>query len=71
MVKEAEAKVKPGANQLSKIKTRSLKKTRKNIRLEQRGVEVHNEENILSREEIMLIIILFLVLEVEEEEEVE
>jgi hypothetical protein len=41
-------------------------------------VEAHNkinmlnrEDNILSREEIMLIIILFLILEVEEEEEVE
>jgi hypothetical protein len=56
---------------LSKIKIRSPRKTRRNLRLEQRGVEVHNEDSILSREEGMLIIILFLILEVEEEEEVE
>jgi hypothetical protein len=53
-------------------------KTGRNLRLEQREVEVHSEgntlskeNNILSREEDMLIIIGFLVPEVEEEEEVE
>jgi hypothetical protein len=63
---------------LSKINIRSPRRTRRNLRLELREVEDHNEgdmlnreENILSREEITLIIILFLVLEVEEEEEVE
>jgi hypothetical protein len=63
---------------LSKINIRSPRRTRRNLRLELREVEYHNEgnmlnkeDNILSREEIMLIIILFLVLEVEEEEEVE
>jgi hypothetical protein len=52
--------------------------TGRNLRLRQREVEVHsegdmlsNENNILSREEDMLIIIGFLVPEVEEEEEVE
>ena len=57
---------------------RSPRKTRRNLRLKQREVEVHSmgnmlniEDNILSREEIMLTITLFLVLEAEEEEEVE
>jgi hypothetical protein len=52
--------------------------TGRNLRLRQREVEVHREgdmlskeNNILSREEDMLIIIGFLVPEVEEEEEVE
>ena len=57
---------------------RSPGTTGRNLRLRQRGVEVHNEgntqrkeNNILSREEDMLIIIGFLVPEAEEEEEVE
>jgi hypothetical protein len=52
--------------------------TRRNLRLRQREVEVHSEgdmlskkNNILSREEDMLIVIGFLVPEVEEGEEVE
>jgi hypothetical protein len=52
--------------------------TGRNLRLRQREVEVHSEgnllskeNNILSREEGMMIIIGFLVPEVEEEEEVE
>jgi hypothetical protein len=52
--------------------------TGRNLRHGQRGVEAHNdgnmlnrEDNIMSREEIMLITTLFLILEVEEEEEVE
>jgi hypothetical protein len=36
-----------------------------------KGDMLNREDNILRREEIMLIIILFLVLELEEEEEVE
>jgi hypothetical protein len=63
---------------LPRIKTRSLKRTGRNLILELRGVEPHNEGNMLNkednipnREESMLIIIFFLVLEVEEEEEVE
>jgi hypothetical protein len=50
----------------------------RNLRHGQREVEPHSEgdmlnreDNILSREEIMLTTTLFLVLEVEEEEEVE
>jgi hypothetical protein len=68
----------PKENQLSKIKIKNPRRTRRNLRLELREVEAHSEgdmlnreDNILSREEIMLIIILFLILEVEEEEEVE
>jgi hypothetical protein len=60
------------------IKTRSLRRTGRNLRLELREVEPHNEGNMLNnegsipnREEIMPIIMFFLVLEVEEEEEVE
>jgi hypothetical protein len=36
-----------------------------------REAEPHSEDNIMSREEIMLTTTLFLVLEAEEEEEVE
>jgi hypothetical protein len=58
---------------------RSPRKTGRNLRLIQRGVEPHsegnnmlnNESNIMSRKEIMLTITLFLVLEAEAEEEVE
>jgi hypothetical protein len=56
---------------LPRINIRSPKRTGRNLRLELREVEPHSEDNILSREEIMLIIVFFLVLEVEEEEEVE
>jgi hypothetical protein len=63
---------------LSKIKARSPRRTGRNLRLELREVESHSEDdmlnredNILSKEEIMLIIILFLVLEEYEEEDVE
>jgi hypothetical protein len=63
---------------LSKIKIRSPRRTRRNLRLELKEVGPHSEDNmlkreanILNKEEIMLIIILFLVLEVEEEEEEE
>jgi hypothetical protein len=63
---------------LPRINIRIPRKTGRNLRLELREVEPHNEgnmlnneDNILSRKEIMLITILFLVLEVEEEEEVE
>jgi hypothetical protein len=63
---------------LPRINIRSPRKTGRNLRLEQREVEVHNvgnmlnrEDNILSREEIMLTTTFFLILEVEEEEEVE
>ena len=52
--------------------------TGRNLRLRQREVEVHSEgdmlskeNNILSKEEDMLIIIGFLVPKVEEEKEVE
>jgi hypothetical protein len=63
---------------LPKINIISPRRTGRNLRLELREVEPHSmgnmlnrEDNILSREEIMLTTILFLVLEVEEEEEVE
>jgi hypothetical protein len=63
---------------LSRIETRSPRKTGRNLRLELREVEAHSEgnmmnreDNILSKEEGMLIIILFLILEVGEEAEVE
>ena len=56
---------------MSKIKIRSPRRTGRNLRLELREVEAHREDNILSREEIMLTTTLFLVLEAEEEEEVE
>jgi hypothetical protein len=63
---------------LPRKEPRSPGTTGRNLRLRQREVEVHSEgntqnieNNILSREEDMLIIIGFLVPEVEEEEEVE
>jgi hypothetical protein len=63
---------------LPRKEPRSPGTTGRNLRLGQREVEVHSEgdmlnkeNNILSREEDMLIIIGFLVPEVEEEEEVE
>jgi hypothetical protein len=64
---------------LPTINIRSPRKNGRSLRFEQREVEVHNEgrnmmnkeDNILSREEIMLTITLFLILEEEEEEEVE
>ena len=63
---------------MPKTNIKSPRKTGRNLRLELREVEVHSEgnmlnreDNILRREEIMLITTLFLVLEVEEEEEVE
>jgi hypothetical protein len=56
---------------LRRINIRSPRRTGRNLRLELREVEPHSEDNILSREEIMLTTTLFLVLEVEEEEEVE
>jgi hypothetical protein len=56
---------------LSKINIISPKRIGRNLRLELKEVEPHREDNILSREEIMLTTTLFLVLEAEEEEEVE
>jgi hypothetical protein len=63
---------------LPRIKIRSPRRTGRNLRLELREVEAHNEGHMLNREGsipnregIMLIIIFFLVPEVEEEEEVE
>jgi hypothetical protein len=74
----AEAEVSPEENQLPKTNIKSPKRNGRNLRLELRRVEPHSEgnmlngeNNILSREEIMLTTTLFLVLEVEEEEEVE
>jgi hypothetical protein len=64
---------------LPRTNIRSPRKTGRNLRLVQRGVEPHsegsnmlnNEGNIMSIKEIMLTITLFLVLETEAEEEVE
>jgi hypothetical protein len=56
---------------LPRINIRSPRRTGRNLRTELREVEPHREDNILSREGIMLTTTLFLVLEVEEEEEVE
>jgi hypothetical protein len=63
---------------LPRTNIRSPRRTRRNLRLELREVEPHNEANMLNiegnipnKEEIMLITIIFLILEVEEEEEVE
>jgi hypothetical protein len=63
---------------LPKTNSKSPGTTGRNLRLELREVEIRSEgnmlskeNNILSREEGMLITICFLVPEVEEEEEVE
>jgi hypothetical protein len=63
---------------LSKIKIKNLRRIGRNLKLELKEVEPHNEDNMMNREgsisnkeEIMLIIIFFLILRVEEEEEVE
>jgi hypothetical protein len=63
---------------LPRTNIKSLRRTGRNLRLELREVEPHREgcmlnreDNIMSREEIMLTTTLFLILEVEEEEEVE
>jgi hypothetical protein len=63
---------------LPRTNTRIPRRNGRDLRLELREVEPHSEgnminreDNILSREEIMLITTLFLILEVEEEEEVE
>ena len=63
---------------MPRTKIRSPRRTRRNLRLKLREVEVHREGNMLNREdsilsseEIMLITILFLILEAREEEEVE
>jgi hypothetical protein len=63
---------------LPRKEPRSPGTTGSNLKHGQRGVEAHNEgdmlnreDNILIREEIMLTTTLFLVLEVGEEEEVE
>jgi hypothetical protein len=63
---------------LPRINIRSPSRTGRKLRLELREVEVHSEGNILnreenipSREEIMMIIVFFLIPEVEEGEEVE
>jgi len=64
---------------LPRTNIRSPRKTGRNLRLVQRGVEPHsegsnmlkNEGSIMSKKAIMLTITLFLVLEAEEEEEVE
>ena len=63
---------------MPRIELRSPRRNGRNLRLGQREVEAHSEgdmldreDNILSREEIMLITTLFLVPKVEEEEEVE
>jgi hypothetical protein len=63
---------------LPKINTRSPRRTRRSLGKRLKEVEPHREghmlskeNNILSREEGMLIIIGFLIPEVEEEEEVE
>jgi hypothetical protein len=56
---------------LPKTNIRSPRNTGRNLRLVLREVEPHSEDNIMSREEIMLTTTLCLILEVEEEEEVE
>jgi hypothetical protein len=63
---------------LPRKETKSPKKNGRNLRVKLREVEPHreghmlnSEDNIMSREEIMLTTTLFLVPEVEEEEEVE
>jgi hypothetical protein len=60
------------------INIRSPRRIGRDLRLELREVEPHregnilnSEDNIMSREEIMLTTTLFLILEVEEEGEVE
>jgi hypothetical protein len=64
---------------LPKKELRSPKRNGRNLRVKSKEVEpdsednptLNREDNIMNREEIMLMQILFLILEVEEEEEVE
>jgi hypothetical protein len=63
---------------LPRTNIRSLRRTRRNLRVKLREVGLHREDhmlnkegNIMSREEIMLTTTLFLEPEVEEEGEVE
>jgi hypothetical protein len=63
--------VSPEENQLPRLNIRNPRRNGRNLRLESREVEPHNEGCILRRKEIMLTTTLFLILEVEEEEEVE
>jgi hypothetical protein len=63
---------------LPRKEPRSPKRNGRNLRVKLKGVEPHreghmlnNEDSIMNREEIMLIITCFLIPEVEEEEEEE
>jgi hypothetical protein len=50
---------------------RNLRHERRDVKAHREGHMLNKEDNIMSREEIMMITTLFLVLEVEQEEEVE